>query len=52
MKSFDEEKQLAEGKTKPQRGKTKVSGGKTVFPPSSSFFPMEICEIYGKKNST
>ena len=42
---FDEEKQLAEGKTK-------VGGGKTVFPSSSSFSPIGICEIYGEKNST
>ena len=39
---FDEEKQLAEGKTK-------VGGGKTVFPPSSSFSPLEYAKFTARK---
>ena len=39
---FDEEKQLAEGKTK-------VGGGKTVFPPSSSFSPLEYAKFMARK---
>ena len=49
MKSFDEEKQLKEGKTKSQSGKTKIGDGKTVFPPSSSFSPLEYAKFTARK---